>query len=300
MKYKAPYGSSDPDASYVDRSTPDSRRGSVPPGKAVEAPQREIVNVIVQAGLTPDENDNTQLWAALKHFFSQVPFYPECTTSNGKFDVSQPSAGTIRVPAGVTWTMRGARSFSTTEAVNLTTLANKTYHLRWTETLGFHLKDLANTSYNSSGSPADETLAAFDSSYDDVLVARVVTNGSNVATITNLINKTKLAVLTNKRLAVTGALNWTVRVGSAITLDWARTPEWIGAALAEFRSNNLGPNNSATDASYGIIRAVAVRVSQSAPPTRYSVNDFEYYYEDSAVETAPDGLLTVQLNAEAK
>lgn len=56
MKYHAPYGSSDPDASYVDRNTPGATSGSRVPAPAIEAPQREIVDVISKAGLvTADE-----------------------------------------------------------------------------------------------------------------------------------------------------------------------------------------------------------------------------------------------------
>jgi hypothetical protein len=41
-------------------------RGSIPPAPAIEQPQREIVNVIAQAGLTPQPGDLTQLWQALQ------------------------------------------------------------------------------------------------------------------------------------------------------------------------------------------------------------------------------------------
>lgn len=64
MKYNAPYGSTDPDASYFDRDTPSLQRGSVPPAAAIEQPQREIVDVIKKAELTPD--NTLQLWPALQ------------------------------------------------------------------------------------------------------------------------------------------------------------------------------------------------------------------------------------------
>ncbi len=55
MRYHAPYGSTDPDAPYVDRDTPGAVRGSVPPAAAIEVPQREIVDFIVKSGQTPDD-----------------------------------------------------------------------------------------------------------------------------------------------------------------------------------------------------------------------------------------------------
>lgn len=64
MKYHPPYGSSDPDASYVDRNSSTSTSGSKVPAEAVEDTQREIVNVITRSGLTPD--DDLQLAAAIQ------------------------------------------------------------------------------------------------------------------------------------------------------------------------------------------------------------------------------------------
>lgn len=64
MKYHPPAGSQDPDAKYV-TGQPGKVRGSAVPAEAVEHPQREIVEVIKQAGLTPDDADLTQLWQAI-------------------------------------------------------------------------------------------------------------------------------------------------------------------------------------------------------------------------------------------
>ncbi|WP_319517230.1 hypothetical protein [uncultured Martelella sp.] len=65
MKYNPPFGSNDPDSIYVDRNTPGAVSGSVPPAPAIEHPQREIVNAILAAGLTPDGNDLSQLTQAI-------------------------------------------------------------------------------------------------------------------------------------------------------------------------------------------------------------------------------------------
>ncbi|WP_414901204.1 gp53-like domain-containing protein [Rhizobium cremeum] len=64
MKYYPPYGSTDPDASYVDRYSVGATSGSKVPAKALEVPQREIVDVIEKSGLTPD--DVLQLAAAIQ------------------------------------------------------------------------------------------------------------------------------------------------------------------------------------------------------------------------------------------
>ncbi|MFK0336770.1 hypothetical protein ACIQT7_05870 [Agrobacterium deltaense] len=53
MKYHAPYGSTDPDASYVDKDVPGAVRGSAVPAPAIEDTQREIVDVIIKSGIAP-------------------------------------------------------------------------------------------------------------------------------------------------------------------------------------------------------------------------------------------------------
>jgi len=66
MKYQPPYGSLDPDASYVDRNTSAAVRGSVVPARAVELPQREIVNALIKSGIVPADDDLLQLVKAMR------------------------------------------------------------------------------------------------------------------------------------------------------------------------------------------------------------------------------------------
>ena len=65
MKYAPPIGATDPDASYINAQPSAGIQGSPVPAEAIEPPMREIVNVIENAGLTPDENDNSQLLSAI-------------------------------------------------------------------------------------------------------------------------------------------------------------------------------------------------------------------------------------------
>ncbi|NTF32294.1 hypothetical protein [Rhizobium skierniewicense] len=55
MKYYPPFGSFDPDAPYVDKNVPGAVRGSAVPAKAVEIPQRELVDFITKSGMVPSE-----------------------------------------------------------------------------------------------------------------------------------------------------------------------------------------------------------------------------------------------------
>jgi hypothetical protein len=275
MKYNAPFGSLDPNAGFVDRSTPNAQAGSKVPAKAIEHPQREIVYVLQQAGLTPTDA-TTQLWEALQAimdgFRDQLPIFPQVNTSDGKFGVTAPSTGTIRVPAGVEYLIRGGRRFVTAQT-DRTTTASKTYHLRWDKTNGFRLRDLADTGYNPG--VLAETNAGFDSTYDDMLIARVVTNGANVATITNLVNRstlTRSAMITGTSIQLASANGTNYLIND--TLDWARTATTHALSIArvvvddgavDHEQNILAPGPSRTDP--GLMTSAAPAI----PVTRYGL-----------------------------
>ena len=67
MEYVPPINGNiaDPDRPYVDANPGASIEGSIPPAAAVEHPMREILNVIVSAGITPDDADLAQLYQAI-------------------------------------------------------------------------------------------------------------------------------------------------------------------------------------------------------------------------------------------
>ena len=71
MKYTQPPGTPD-DSPYVDFNPVTGVEGSVVPAAAIEAVQREIVNVITQAGLTPSGTDLTQLYEAIQAIFDNL------------------------------------------------------------------------------------------------------------------------------------------------------------------------------------------------------------------------------------
>ena len=61
MKYEAPYGVADPNASYINGNPSTGTMGSIPPAASIENPQREIVNYITACALTPTDADLSQL-----------------------------------------------------------------------------------------------------------------------------------------------------------------------------------------------------------------------------------------------
>lgn len=66
MKYIKPADQTAPNAGYVDANPAAGTDGSVVPAAAIEHPMREIVEVITHAGLTPDDEDLTQLRQAIQ------------------------------------------------------------------------------------------------------------------------------------------------------------------------------------------------------------------------------------------
>lgn len=249
MKYNAPPGD-DLDAPYVDGNRSAGIKGSVVPASAVEYPQRELVHLIEFAGLTPDNADLEQVRKAIQALIAaatgggdlsqfllisqaraRLPIYPEILNATGKINVISPATGSVQVPAGVSFQHRGIFPVSTSDYAEVdrtfATSGSKTYHLRWNPTDGFTLKDLADAAYNPGVLP--ESSATFDSAYDNMLVARVVTNSSNVATITNLVNLNDLFV--DKMIqgvkdpGSAGDLGQNaVSFLIADTYNWARTP----------------------------------------------------------------------------
>ncbi|NEJ04306.1 hypothetical protein GR238_02645 [Rhizobium leguminosarum] len=238
MKYNAPYGSADPNAPYVDRNMAAATKGSIPPAAAIEFPQREIMAVITAAGISGSDDDLTQLLQAIEQLISaatgggdtsnyvlmpaaraRLPIFPEVLTSDGRIPISAPSTGTVRVPAGYDFLHRGIFAITTVQT-DFVTVANKTYHLRWNPTNGFQLKDLADVAYNPAA--VAETDISFDSAYDNMLVARVVTSAGNIATIANLANKHRLQLISEKTTVEENAS--TYPLSPVITLNFARTP----------------------------------------------------------------------------
>jgi hypothetical protein len=150
------------------------------------------------------------------------PVFPIIETADFKINCSSPGAGTVRIPGGVSFLHRGIYIEETVET-DFATLASKTYHLRWSYADGYALKDLSDVAYNPTS--AAETSTIFDSTYDDMLIARVITNSSNVASITNLINNARIETRVSRASAVgDGGANSGTGPTTSHTLDFARTP----------------------------------------------------------------------------
>lgn len=229
--------------------------------------ESELASVISAAGITPSDDDMSQLLKAIKNLIdaatgggdpdqflllaqatARLPIYPNVDTLDGRFNVSSPSSGTIRLGGNVNFLHRGISPHTSTQQ-DFATTANKIYHLRWNPTTGFELKDLVDPAYNSGA--LSETNGKFDSSYDDMLVARVITNASNVATITTLANRDRLGMDVYRDYALCphqGGLNIPAVYAWALErmpINFARTPKFF---LHGFEESLLLPHaNDSTE-----------------------------------------------------
>lgn len=212
-------------------------------------------------GVPENETDDELLlkcFLALQSNFSltalmNLPFFPEVQNVNGALTFTT-STGQVVVNTGHTFLHRGHKLYSTSSdfdaaARTFATAANKTYHLRWyppghananpgTYPKGrFMLRDLADSGYNPGAGA--ETLIGFDTAYDDMLVAKVVTNGSNVPTVTALKNKHSMflqELIAGSSYANAG-LNTAQCLMTSTAYNWARTPAAFSTPIIQMTCN---------------------------------------------------------------
>jgi len=159
---------------------------------------------------------------------STNPVFPEVLNATGKLAVSV-SGLSVSVSAGQSWMHRGVYRYSSDDYSSaqrtFSVANNKEYHLRWTPSNGFVLKDLSDVTYNPTAMPSYN--AAFDTVYDDMLCASVSVTGG-IATVTSLVNKAELrgrATLSGLgTVLTTGNGNDGIRYRALWTLQWSRIP----------------------------------------------------------------------------
>lgn len=228
--------------------TPDEQANGFPCGPADRALfgglfhriESELGAVIDAAGIAQSNSDYTQVLQAIQALIAaatgdgdtedfilmaqaraRLPIFPEIMTGDNRIIINSPGAGTVRVPSGVIIQHRGIFQFTTVQT-DFATAINKVYHLRWNPTDGFTLKDLSNGTYNPGTLP--DANVAFDTKFDDMLVARITTNGANVATITNLANAARLTAKFAKNTEELGPNSWTGLPRLTGNINWGRTP----------------------------------------------------------------------------
>ena len=233
---------------------------------------QQIRRAIRGMGIAEDNADDDMLLKAIQksgtgyipysEARARVPLYPH-VAGDGLLTVNG-STGQVAVAAGQDFIHRGVWLVQTDSyAVGLrtfATLASKTYHLRWDPTNGFRLRDLADVAYNPTS--ALESHAAFDSSYDDMLIARIVTSAGNVPTITPLANKAFLAAdLLDTFSGLSGGASAPVIGATAAGFIYFYTGDTAGYATHYFG----GLNWARTPRHISVVNHILVQNSSSPP-----------------------------------
>jgi hypothetical protein len=81
MLYQPPIGAV-ADAPYIDGDPQNGTPGSPVPASAIEHPQRELINLIQGAGLTPDQSDLNQLGKAIAQYLANGDAYADSGVAN--------------------------------------------------------------------------------------------------------------------------------------------------------------------------------------------------------------------------
>lgn len=211
--------------------------------------EAELGEVISYAGLVPTDAQYNQVrlaiqamiaaatgggepedYVLLNQLTARIPIFPDVQTADGRMNITSPANGIVRVPGGINFLHRGVNPIVTVQT-DFNTVSSRTYHLRWNPTDGLALRHLGDNTYNPDG--LAESNSYFDSKYDDMLLARVVTSSTNVPTITPLANKSRLALQTiiqgsnGQLLSGNGA-----RFDLSHIYNWARSPDTFALALA--------------------------------------------------------------------
>jgi hypothetical protein len=198
------------DTWFKDCTSPEEQDGTKIKASFMNRVSAQLRRAIRGMGIAEDNENDDMLLEAIKkagststiinQFAAYLPMFPEIQTVDGKMALTA-STGQIVINAGQTWLHRGAFQKSTDDydipARTFSTVANNTYHLRWkwngpSTAPAFYLRDLADAGYNPGGDA--EAHVKFDTTFDDMLIAKIVTNGANALTVTPLVNKVTLAL----------------------------------------------------------------------------------------------------------
>lgn len=124
MKYNAPYGAPGANDPYINGNPATGTMGSIPPAASIEFPQREIVALITDSGLTPDNADLSQLAKAVQS--QRVNYNPDTGTADALAVTLSPVP--IAYSPGFTVTVKkgSASNATTTPTMNVNALGPRT------------------------------------------------------------------------------------------------------------------------------------------------------------------------------
>ncbi len=229
----------------------DKRQGKV--GTRIKANwlntvQRELIAVVETFGGQLDSQNDQQLWETMDRItpirlkktakplsgvtsVRAMPFYPEIITPTHTLALMV-SANTVKIQEGQALLWRGVWKIQTEDYLDeqrtFLLEPSKIYHLRWQPQAGFCLKNLSDPAYNPYFFA--EVHAYFDSRYDDLLIARMITDQNAQPMITLLKNKSHLSThWTTQSIewwngVVGNSVYFSYPPMASLSLNWGRTP----------------------------------------------------------------------------
>lgn len=280
-------------------TTPGSLDGTAVQAVFLNGMLQQLRRAIRGMGVAEDNADNDMLLKAIQAvgtglvseaaLLANMPVHAALGTSG--LVAHTVGAGQIVVSTGQSLVRRGVKAyaFDDISLANRTfaTVASKTYHLRWyAPGIGratpasswpagrLYLEDLADPGYNPSA--LAEAASAFDAGFDNVLLARVVTNGANALTVTPLAALPWLSG-SFSRTNDKPAASFTTTHG----FNWNRTPSFM--ALRSINPPGGSRDTDATILAQGLSRYDAqvyswawsdemVAGTQTAPAYGYTFN----------------------------
>lgn len=167
----------------------------------------------------------------------RMPIFPEIDTASNTLAITA-AGGQIVIDAAQQWRHRGHRIINTSDVLaaarTFATAANKAYLLRGAVAAGVPSYSLVDVTAAGTA----ELGEAYDTTFDDMLIAKVTTNGANVASVTALKNKHRLEAvgeLLFSDVAWAGDLVAPSAMlhGTVLSPNWGRRPK---AAMAMMTS----------------------------------------------------------------
>lgn len=291
------------DDTYFKDCTPGARDGTAVQAGYLNGVLMQLRRAIRGMAITENNADDDMLLKAIQA--AAAGLIPEVTVlanmpihalvGTGGVVAYSTGAGNIVVSPGQTITRRGARVYNldNLSLANRTfvTLASKTYHLRWyapgigraTPSASWpdgrlYLEDIADPTYNPS--VLAEANVAFDSTYDSLILARVVTSGANTLTVTPLTNKPFLRGSATKASFHRQSGGWSGLPDLTSNINWSRQPL-------------VSVPNFSVEATVGNEGLAMITTGA----TRYTANCFIAGYSDVGVDGYISGTCTIDLSA---
>lgn len=220
---------------FKDCSAPGANDGTVPDASWFNHIIGNWLYAALQADVTAtnDQADDTFYWKIITKLFQasldRLPIFPEIMES-GNILATTATTGQVVINAAQEWRHRGHRVINTSDTLaaarTFATVASKTYHLLATVVSGAVTYSLVDRTALGAAE-ADEQ---YDSTFDTMLIAKVVTSAGNVPTVTALINKHRLAA---RGELLFSAIAWdgdlvapsALTSGTTTDLNWARRPQ---------------------------------------------------------------------------